>query len=78
MLVSKDENIKTSSVYVASLILRKIHRQKLEKISIFEVSKELQKNNIQGYRHLFLGLAFLYTSGIIDFDEPFIHVKNQQ
>jgi hypothetical protein len=48
MLVSKDENIKTSSVYVASLILRKIHSQKLDRISIFEVSRELQKNNIQG------------------------------
>ena len=46
MLVSKDENIKTSSVYVASLILKNIQRQKVDKISIFELSKDLKKYNI--------------------------------
>lgn len=77
MLVSKDENIKTSSVYVASLILKKIQKQKVDKISIFEISKELKKYNITRYRHVFFGLAFLYSSGIIDFKEPFIYIKNK-
>lgn len=77
MLVSKDENIKTSSVYVASLILKKIQKQKVDKISIFEISKELKKYNITHYRHMFFGLAFLYSSGIIDFKEPFIYIKNR-
>lgn len=77
MLVSKDENIKTSSVYVASLILKKIQQQKVDKISIFEISKELKKYNITRYRHMFFGLAFLYSSGIIDFKEPFIYIKNK-
>lgn len=77
MLVSKDENIKTSSVYVASLILKQIQKQKVDKISIFEISKELKKYNISRYRHLFFGLAFLYSSGIIDFKEPFIYIKNK-
>lgn len=77
MLVSKDENIKTSSVYVASLILKQIQKQKVDKISIFEVSKELRKYNISRYRHLFFGLAFLYSSGIIDFKEPFIYIKSK-
>lgn len=77
MLVSKDENIKTSSVYVASLILKQIQKQKVDKISIFEISKELKKHNIFRYRHLFFGLAFLYSSGIIDFKEPFIYIKNK-
>lgn len=76
MLVSKDENIKTSSVYVASLILKKIKKQKVDKISIFDISKELKKHNITRYRHLFFALAFLYTAGVIDFKEPFIYIKN--
>lgn len=75
MLISKDENIKTSSVYVASLILKNIQRQKVDKISIFEISKDLKKYNITSYRHLFFGLAFLYSSGIVDFKEPFIYIK---
>ncbi len=77
MLVSKDENIKTSAVYVASLILKQIQKQKVDRISIFELSKELKKYNISRYRHLFFGLAFLYSSGIIDFKEPFIYIKNK-
>ena len=77
MIVSKDENIKTSSVYVASLILKQIQKQKVDKLSIFEISKELKKNNISRYRHLFFGLSFLYSLGIIDFKEPFIYIKNK-
>ena len=77
MLVSKDENIKTSSVYVASLILKQIQKKRVDKISIFEVSKGLKKHNITRYRHLFFALAFLYSSGIIDFQEPFIYIKNK-
>lgn len=78
MLVSKDENIKTSSVYVASLILKSIQRQKSDKISIFDIAKDLKKYNITRYRHLFFGLAFLYSSGIIDFNAPFIYVNKQK
>ncbi|WP_298554281.1 hypothetical protein [uncultured Algibacter sp.] len=77
MLLSKDENIKTSSIYVATLILKQIQKKKVDKISIFDVSKELKKHNITRYRHLFFGLAFLYSSGIVDFQEPFIYIKNK-
>lgn len=78
MLVSKDENIKTSSVYVASLILKFIQRQKADKISIFDISNDLKKYNITRYRHIFFGLAFLYSSGIIDFNAPFIYINKQK
>lgn len=75
MLISKDENIKTSAVYIASLILKKIQEQNQSKISIFEVAKHLRKYEITRYRHMFFGLAFLYSAGIIDFKEPFIYIK---
>lgn len=76
MLISKDENIKTSSVYVASLILKYFRVKKTTKISIFEISEELKKNDITHYRPLFFGLAFLYSTGVIDFKEPYIYILN--
>ncbi len=72
MLVSKDENIKTSSVYVGSLILKLFKKKKVNKLSIFEVSEHLKKYKIIHYRQMFFGLAFLYSSNIVDFQEPFI------
>lgn len=73
MLLSKDENIKTSSVYVASLILKMFQKKKLKKLSIFEVAEELKKYNIEHYRQVVFGLAFLYSAGVVDFKEPYIY-----
>lgn len=73
MLVSKDENIKTSAVYLGSLILKQIQKNKEDKISIFEIAESLQKHNIVSYRHIVFALMFLYSCGIIDFKEPFIY-----
>ncbi len=73
MLVSKDENIKTSAVYVGSLVLEQLQKNKKNKISIFEISENLKKYNIVSYRHIVFALMFLYSCGIIDFKEPFIY-----
>jgi hypothetical protein len=75
MLVSKDENIKTSAVYVGSLILKQLQKSKTNKISIFEIAEDLKKYNIVSYRHIVFSLMFLYSCGIIDFKEPFIYKK---
>lgn len=72
MLLTKDENIKTSSVYVGSLILKLFQKKRVNKLSIFEVSEHLRKYKIIHYRQVFFGLAFLYASNIVDFQEPFI------
>ena len=74
MLLSKDENIKTSSVYVASLILKMFQKRKLKKLSIFEVAEELKKYDIEHYRQVIFGLSFLYSAGVVDFKEPYIYV----
>lgn len=76
MLISKDENIKTSSVYVGSIILKLLQQSKNGKISIFEMSEHLKKHDIIHYRQMFFGLALLYSTGIIDFQEPYIYVVN--
>jgi len=71
MLISKDENIKTSVVYVGSLILEQLKHS--DKITIFEVAEKLQKHKILSYRHIIFALMFLYSCGIIDFKEPYIY-----
>lgn len=76
MLINKDENIKTSSVYVASLILKEFKKQKGGRLSVFQLSTALKKQNIQQYRQMFFGLAFLYSTGIIEFNEPYIYTLN--
>lgn len=73
MLLSKDENIKTSSIFVASLILKMFQKKKLKKLSIFEVAEELKKYDIEHYRQVIFGLSFLYSAGVIDFKEPYIY-----
>lgn len=77
MLISKDENIKTSSVYVSSLILKLFQKKRVNKLSIFEVSEHLRKYKIIHYRQVFFGLAFLFASNIVDFKEPFITLVSQ-
>lgn len=73
MLFSKDENIKTSSVYVASLILKRFQKTGLKKLSIFELTEYLKKYDIEHYRQIVFGLSFLYSTGIVDFKEPYIY-----
>lgn len=73
MLISKDENVKTSSVYVASLILKLFQRRNATKLSIFDISNYLKKYNIEHYRQIFFGLAFLYSTGVVDFREPYVY-----
>ena len=76
MLISKDENVKTSSVYVASLILKLFQKKKKIKLSIFEIANDLKKYNIDHYRQLFFGLAFLFSTEIINFSEPYVFIIN--
>jgi hypothetical protein len=73
LLISKDEQIKTSVVYVGYLILKELRKSKEDKISIFEVSEMLKKRNITHYRQIIFALMFLHSCGIIDFREPYIY-----
>lgn len=72
MLISKNENIKESFVYVGSLVLKLAKQKKCNKLSIFEY---LKKFNITHYRQVIFGLLFLYSTGIIEFKEPYIYVS---
>jgi len=76
MIINNNENIKTSAVYVASLILKEFTKHKGKRLTIFELSAALKKQNIKHYRQLFFGLALLYGTGILEFSEPYVYILN--
>ena len=75
-LITKDEIIKTTPIYIGYLILKILRSKDDQKISIFEMTEKLKRElTIIHYRQLVLSLSFLYTSGIINFTEPYIYKK---
>ena len=73
LLISKDEKIKTSVVYVGYIILKELKKNSSDKVSIFEIVDALKKRNITHSRQIIFGLMFLHSCGIIDFKEPYIY-----
>lgn len=73
---SKDEDLTKSPPVVGAKILNLFDETKKEKISIFDLAKELNKNNSLGVRAIYFGMVFLYTLDLIDFDEPYVINKN--
>ncbi len=62
-------------MYIGYLILKEIQKRDTEKVSIYDVSKALKKAGITSSRQLILGLSFLYSVNIIEFEEANIWVK---
>lgn len=76
MMLANSNALKSSAMYVGYLILKEI-REKNEagKISIYDLSKALKKEGITSSRQLVMGLSFLYSVNIIEFEEANIWVK---
>jgi hypothetical protein len=74
-LISKDEKIKNSIVYLGYLVLKELSVRSDKKISIYDVSNILKKNNVLNSNQLIYSLMFLYSTDIIDFNEPYIYIK---
>jgi len=73
-LITKDEEIKTTPIYIGYLILKILQSKKDNKVSIFEVTEKLKKElKIIHYRQVVLSLTFLYSAGVINFTEPYIY-----
>ena len=73
-LITKDEAIKTTPIYIGYLILKILKSKKEDKVSIFEVTEKLKKDLvIIHYRQIVLALVFLYSAGVINFTEPYIY-----
>ena len=75
MMLASSNALKSSTMYIGYLILKEIRKQEVEKISIYDVSKVLKKAGITSSRQLILGLSFLYSVNIVEFEEANIWVK---
>lgn len=75
MMMANSNALKTSALYIGYLILKEIQKQGRDKVSIYDVSKALKKNGISRSRQLILGLSFLYSVDIVEFEEANIWVK---
>ena len=75
MMVASSNALKSSAMYIGYLILKEIQEQNTDKVSIYDVSKALRKAGITSSRQLVLGLSFLYSVNIIEFEEANVWVK---
>lgn len=75
MMIADSNVLKTSAMYIGYLILKEIKKLGLDKVSIYDISKALKKNGITSSRQLILGLSFLYSVDIVEFEEANIWVK---
>ena len=66
---------KNSPEYLGYIILNGISNLKKDKISIYELSDILAKKGIKSSRHLIIGLSFLYSLDILDFEEANIWIR---
>ena len=74
-LISKDENIKNSIVYIGYIILKELSSKEDKKMSIYDIATLLKKNNLLNSEQLNYSLMFLYAADIVDFQEPYIFSK---
>lgn len=75
MIITNNNVLKSSAMYIGYLILKEIQKQGKDKVSIYDVSKALKKSGISSSRQLILGLSFLYSVNIVEFEEAYIWVK---
>ncbi len=75
MMVVNSSVLKSSAMYIGYLILKEIKKLDAEKVSIYDISRVLKKNGISSSRQLMLGLSFLYSVDIVEFEEANIWVK---
>ncbi len=75
IMVAYNNNLKTSAMYIGYLILKEIKEKNVDKISIYDISRALKQSGINNSRQLILGLSFLFSIGILDFEEANIWIK---
>ena len=75
IMMANSNALKSSAMYIGYIILKEIQKQNTDKVSIFDVSKALKKAGITSSRQLILGLSFLYSVNIVDFEEANVCIK---
>lgn len=74
-LLINNSTAKTSPLFIGYVILDGIRKLNKEKISIYELSEILKKKGIKSSRQLVIGLSFLYSVDVLDFEEANIWIK---
>ncbi|AXK26610.1 ABC-three component system middle component 6 [Serratia marcescens] len=77
-LFSKNEDIEKSAPILGARILAIFEKNKIERISIFEIIKILKKEKKIGVRAIYYAIIFLYSVDLIEFDEPYLVIKNDE
>ena len=75
IMVANRNNINTSAMYIGYLILKEIKAKNSDKVSIYDVSRTLKSKGITSSRQLVLGLSFLYSVDIVEFEEANVWIK---
>ena len=74
-MVANPNVLKSSAMYIGYHILKEIQAQGKERVSIYDISKALKSAGIGGSRQLIMGLTFLYSVDVIEFEEAMVWVK---
>ena len=75
MLVLKEENIESSTIFLSYKILKLLKKEKNSEISIYNFYEKCSKCGIDNYSQTISVLCFLYSIDVIDFKEPYICLK---
>ena len=75
IMVASSNSVKSSAMYIGYLILKEIKEKSSEKTSIYDISRILKKKGISSSRQLILGLSFLYSVDILEFEEANVWIK---
>lgn len=74
-MLANSADLKSSAMYIGYHILKEIQRQKNDKISIYDISRALKKEGVGNSRQIILGLSFLFSVDILDFEEAMVWIK---
>jgi len=66
---------RTSAMYIGYVVLDGIRKLNKDKVSIYELSDCLKKKGIKNSRQLIIGLTFLYSVDIVEFEEANVWIK---
>jgi methylase of polypeptide subunit release factors len=75
-LFSKDEPLKTSYPHVGFLILKVLRQRGTKRTSIYDIAERLRTEGVRHNRQLIFGLLFLYSTGLIVFNPPYVDLAN--
>lgn len=76
-IFKKDVEIKESFVFGGYLLLKHMKQAKKLRITYFDAANLLDKAGLHTDRQQFFCFMFLYSVGLIEFNQPFFELKNE-